>query len=109
MNAHKGEVALGDHTLVLSVNAICELEEKLGKGIDKIGEELGEGVRMRTLRAVVWAGLLEKQPDTKETDAGRIIGEVGIEAAVQAVGNAFAAAFPQGEASGKARPRKGAA
>jgi len=109
-NPHRGEVALGDHTLVFSINAICDLEDALGRSITEIGTEMETGLSMRTLRAVIWAGLQERHPGTSEKQAGDIISEVGVPAAGEAVSAAFAAAFPQAEAEGKkARPRKGAA
>lgn len=109
-NPHRGEVALGDHTLVFSINAICDLEEALGRGISEIGVEMETGLSMRTLRAVIWAGLQERHPGTTEKQAGDVISKVGVPAAGEAVSAAFAAAFPQAEATGgKARPQKGAA
>ena len=107
-NPHKGEVALGDYTLVMSINAVCELEDALGKSIDEIGAEMSGGsMRMGTLRAVVWAALQEHHPGTTMQDAGRIIGEVGMDEVGPKIGEAFQAAFPQKEgAKGKADPRK---
>src|SRR5690625_1113917 len=106
-NPHRGEVALGDHTLVFSINAICDQEDALGRSITEIGTEMETGLSMRTLRAVIWAGLQERHPGTSEKQAGDIISEVGVPADSKAVSGACRAALPQSESERKkALPRK---
>ena len=105
VNKHRGEVALGEYTLVLTYNALCDLEAELapmGVDLDSIGAEMEKrGARKMTiLRAVIWAALQEKHLGTNLQDAGRIIGEVGIPAAGAAVTKAFQESFLSGEVAG---------
>lgn len=110
-NKHRGEVALGDYTVVFSTNALCELESELapmGLDLDGIGEEMQKkGSRKLTvLRALLWAGLQEKQEGVTRKDAGRIMDEVGHEAAGAAVTRALTEAFPTKTGQSEARPQE---
>lgn len=109
-NPHRGEVALGTHTLCMSINAICELEEEIGAGINQIAADLAspETMRMSALRDVVWAALREHHPGMTKEEAGRIMAEVGVAETSARLGEAFEAAFSseQGGSDNKARPRK---
>lgn len=109
-NPARGSVAfqVGEraYTMSFSVNALCELEELLGMPVAQIaaGMEKAENVRMSTVRALVWAGLRDHHGDLQLKDAGEIATEAGIPACMEAVGKAFALAFP--EAKADANPRK---
>lgn len=92
------------YTLRLSVNALVEAETLLDKSINDIIATLD---RVGTLRAIMWAALLEKHPNTTLLDAGEIIGAVGADAAGVAIGEALKAAFPD-DLKGDARPPKAA-
>ena len=109
-NPHRGEVPFGDYTLVLSVNALCELESAFEIPIAQLFARLeGDGVSITDIRTIVWIGLKERHEELTEKDAGRIIGEVGMTAAGKAIGEAIRASFPEAEAAearGKSRPRK---
>lgn len=102
-NPHRGEVALhvGDktYTLSLSVNAICELEELLGEPVTKIAASLRdpEGVRLTTVRALVWAALRDHHEGVTMKDAGSIATEAGVPAVMAAIGECFNRAFPSAE------------
>ena len=97
-NPHRGEVAFkagdADYTLVYSTNAICELEEALGKGLNAIVADME---RLSTVRALLWAGLRARQPDTTMVKAGEIIDLCGVAAATEAIGRALNAAFQRTE------------
>lgn len=113
-NPHKGQVALNvdgkDYTLSFSINALCELEDALGESVNAIAAQMGDSskVRLKTIRTLVWAALLDHHPGTSVEEAGNIISAAGVPAAMEAIGGAFAKAFPdpkEGKANGS-RPRK---
>ncbi len=110
-NPHRGSVALqaGDtaYSLSFSINAICELEDAMGKPVAQIAEDLRDeaNVRMSTIRKVVWAALLDHH-DLDLKEAGTVATDAGLPACMEAVGKAFALTFP--EAKGKTNPRKAA-
>ncbi|MFA5897932.1 MAG: GTA-gp10 family protein [Hyphomicrobium sp.] len=104
MNPHKGEVALmaGEKTYVLrlSINAIAEIEDLMGEGIEAI---IRKTDRVGTLRAILWGALREHHSELSLFDAGDIIGEIGAPAAGEKIGEALKLAFPVPE--GDARPQ----
>lgn len=95
-NPHKSEVAfkVGDteYTLKFSTNAICELEERLDKGLNTIVSNME---RLTTVRAMLWAGLQSKHDSITLQKAGEIIDQCGMPAATEAIGRALNAAFPR--------------
>lgn len=102
-NPHKSEVAfkVGDveYTLKFSTNAICELEDRLDKGLNTIVANME---RLTTVRALLWAGLQSKHDSITLQKAGEIIDQSGMAAATEAIGKALNAAFPRpDEASAK--------
>jgi hypothetical protein len=111
-NPQRGQVSLvaGDTTYMLSfsVNALCELEEAMDMPVAKIADSLNDAgnVRMSTIRVVVWAALRDHHDAVTVKDAGRIVTEAGIPVAMEAVGKAFALAFP--EAQEPKNPRRAA-
>ncbi len=114
-NPLKGDHAIRiggrDYTLRYSVNACCELEDAAGRCIGEIVASLDDGDRMsvKLMRQVFWAGLIEHH-GVSHKEAGDLMSEAGFEAAAQAIGAAFAKAFPQAEAGdAKADPKNGAA
>lgn len=102
MSRAKGEVSLEADgkrfTLVFSVNALCELEERLGEAVSDIGSLASKGKRFSTIRTVFLCGLLDHHPDLTERDAGNIISAIGIDKADAACAEAFALAFPEAKA-----------
>lgn len=100
-NKDRGEVTLqaGDvtHTIRFTVNSLCNLEDAMGMPITKIGDDLGSAkqVKLGTLRTILKFGMVEEK--TLE-QAGDIIGEAGIAAAMTAIHQAIAQAFPAPEA-----------
>ena len=97
-NPHRGEVAFkagdADFTLVYSTNAICELEDALNRGLNAIVADIE---KLSTVRALLWAGLRTRHPDTTMAGAGEIIDKTGVAAATEAIGRALNAAFPKPE------------
>lgn len=60
-----------ERKLHYDLNALCEIEERLGlKGLQEIANQL-EKLEGRSLRCVLWAGLIHDDPDLKETEVGR--------------------------------------
>src|SRR5690606_20676187 len=111
-NPYRGSVALqvGDqaYTLSFSVNALCELEDLLEMSVAKVGAIMNdpEGVRMTTVRALVWGALRDHHSEIDLKGAGDIASTAGIPACMEAIGKAFRLAFPREEAKGTVRPRK---
>jgi hypothetical protein len=98
-NRNKGEVSLqaGDkeYTLRFSANALCELEDATGMGINGIAQQLSsvDSMRMRTVIAVVWAGLLDRHPGITKEEAGEIITEATLLKTMSVVSDAFVLTF----------------
>lgn len=94
-NPVRGEVAFkvadAEYTLKFSTNAICELEERLDKGLNVIVANME---RLSTVRALLWAGLKAKHPDITMAQAGEIIDRCGMAQATEVIGQALTAAFP---------------
>lgn len=88
--------------LILSTNSICELEDAAGLAIDEFLErfqpESKRKVRMKDLRLMFWALMLDEMPKATLKDAGALIDELrGDHNRIMA--EAVAAAFPDpGEA-----------
>lgn len=100
-NPHRGEVTLKvgdlDYKLSFSINAICELEDALDMPVAKIAERLQdqENMRMSMVRTVIWAGLRDHHEELTLKEAGMIASEAGVREAMEAIGAAFAQAFPE--------------
>lgn len=101
-NKARSEVSLqaGDETYTLryTTNALAELEDALGMPLPRVGERLQSGgVGIKEIRALLWAGLLHRYGEVGMTlqAAGDIMDKTGIEAAAEAVSEAFQLAFPQ--------------
>lgn len=94
-----------EYTLKFSTNAMCELEERLNKGLNAI---VGNMERLSTVRALLWAGLQSKHPDITMQKAGEIIDQCGMPAATAIIGKALNAAFPREDGAAKeANPKNG--
>lgn len=81
-------------TLCITLNALCRAEEVTGTSF-LAGEIAFQN--LRSMRAILWAGLLHESPDLTLLDAGNIIDEVGMEHAFNCVAEAMIGAMPQGE------------
>ncbi|WEX07370.1 GTA-gp10 family protein [Chelativorans sp. AA-79] len=112
-NPIRGEVTLqaGDEafTLSFSVNAIVELEDHLDLPVSKIANLLNdpENVRMKTVRALIWAALRDHHEHVTIIEAGKLATRVGVAGCMEKVGRAFQLAFPDAEDEEKtSRPQK---
>ncbi len=107
-NPHTGEVEVGvdGKTLKLSFssNALCELEDALDRNVNEIADAMQDPkrIRLKDLRMMFWAALLDHQPATTHDDVKAMLRTVGPSELVDMIGKAFVLAFPQakeGEAS----------
>ncbi len=97
----RGEAVMGEHRVAFDFNALCLLEEEVGP-IGAAMEKIGQG-SFKTVRALVWAGLQKHHAGTSLSAAGDIVGAVGFDVAVEAIGVAMESAFPAPSAEGKAK------
>lgn len=113
-NPLKGEIELiaGDqpYKLRFSIDAICSLEERLGKGFPAIAAELQKPQQMTLgmVRHLLHASLTEAHPDITLKEAGElIVTGGGMVIVLEKVSEAITAAFPSpAEARGTIRPPK---
>ncbi len=81
--------------LILSTNSICELEDEAGLPVDQFLEKFmpPQKPRMKDLRLMFWALMLDERPDATISDAGKLIDELrGDHDAIMT--QAILAAFP---------------
>lgn len=102
-NNVRGQIAAdfngGKINLQLHVNSICELEDAADRPITEILEEFDEGKkpRMKTVRLLFWAMMLEEKPDATLQDAGQLIQDMrGNHDEIMTA--AIVAAFPEASA-----------
>ena len=108
MALHSGGVSFDakgqSYTLRYSVDAICALEDACGgKGIVAISQVLQDATKisMTLMRKVMWAGLRDHHPSVDIKSAGDLIQAVGgLMPAVDIIGRAFQAAFPDPQKAG---------
>lgn len=106
-NPNRGEVVIRlgekDHTVCFTINSICALEGELGLNINQIATQLNDvgNLSMRVIRALIWAGLLERNPEITLSEAGAF-GGGDLQAVLGKVIEAFALAFPAAK-GGKAK------
>lgn len=107
-NPLKGEVSFtageDNFTLRFDTNALISLEDRLDAPISKIGEVLSTGISVRTLRSMLWAGLLANHKLTEE-ETGRVMDLIGLERAGELAAEALTKAMPRAEGESSARPR----
>lgn len=91
-------------TLKYDLNALILLEENLGVTIDKLGEvQMG----LRTLRTLIWAGLIHEDPELTQEQVGSWIDISNIHTIREKFIEAFRAATgPTEETPGKLRKSK---
>lgn len=94
-NDVRGEVGFSAggkaYTIKFSTNAICEAENILRKSIVQIMSEIDW---VSTRRVLLWAALQPRHPGLELTDAGEIMDALGPARSVEALTQAFNAAFP---------------
>jgi len=74
------------------LNALAEIEERLGIPLAELANVT---VSIKTIRTLLWAGLIHEDAELKETDVGAWIGPGGMSMtdAMEKVGKALAEAF----------------
>jgi len=86
--------------LAYTTNGLIAFEEETGTDVLAL---LNAGnLNLRSLRALVWAGLLEHQPGMSLAGAGQVIDACGIKPAADRAGLAVAEAFRMEPTPGKA-------
>ena len=100
-NPIRGEVPLAcgarTYTLVFDFNALCTLESALNKKANEIVQMLAGEVSGDMVRTLVWAGLQEYWPEVELRQAGRVVGEAGVQTCLDKVIESFRLAFPRPE------------
>lgn len=100
------EVGGRSFRMKIGVNAMCDIENSLGRPISSVAEDLQSGVvEMKVIRAIFAASVT---PSITTVEAGDMIDELGMEEAGQLIGPAFMEAFPAADGQ-TANPRKAAA
>lgn len=98
-NKFKGDVSFDaggrSFTMRFSANALCELEDATGMGINALLTVLADPAKMRLkmVRAVLWAGLQDHHPDVTLHQAGEIITDLSLTKAMDLAGKSFELAF----------------
>jgi len=86
-------VPFGDYKLEFNFNAMCDAEEVLGP-LPELARDRVRFEAAKTVRALLWAMLLEHHPETTLKEAGAIVEKVGLDKADAAVNAAFVKAYP---------------
>lgn len=89
----KGDVRLGDYTLRLDFNALCDAEEDF-PGIMRGELDIGSP---RKIRSLIRHALTANHPGLTDREVGDIIQEAGLENVGPAIEAAMAASFPAAE------------
>jgi hypothetical protein len=103
-NAEKGEASFEfegkSYTFVLSINALCELEDLLGQRINDTLAKLGNpnASDLRTMRAMLWAGLREHHPDVTLKQAGVMLQKMGLAGITALLNKGIERTFPRADA-----------
>lgn len=88
----KVKIGTKTYELVYKVNAVCDLEEMTGCSIT----DIFNWTEFRSLRALLWAGLITHMPTLTMVEAGDLtdayMGEVGPEEMGNTIGRAIEAA-----------------
>lgn len=111
-NRFKGEVTFEagekSYTMRFSANALCELEDAIGMGVNSVAIQLADpaSLRLKMVRAVFWAGLRDHHPEITLLQAGEIVTDLSLTKSMEMVSKAFELAFQD---NSKSRPQKPAA
>ena len=82
-----------ERSLRLDLNAIVEFEEAAGKRL----AEIGNHPTPRDIRILLWACLLDEDPDLTIRDVGRMVHPGSIQDITDAIGVAYGGAMPDPE------------
>lgn len=78
--------------LVYDLNAYAELEDRFGSVEAAMGK-LQEG-SLKTLRTVLWVGLMHEQEDLTEKEVGKLVGMAELEYITKSISEAFDRSSP---------------
>lgn len=79
-------------TLRFTLNALAEMEDKMGVPLSKMSEvEMG----IKTVRTMLWAGLIHEDEDLTEREVGNMVDFENLEYIQTKVAEAFSAAQPK--------------
>lgn len=91
-NAQKGKISITldkERTLRFTLNALAEIEDKLGVPLSKLAEvELG----VKTVRTMLWAGLIHEDEELTEKQVGNMVDFGNLEEVQTKVTEAFVVA-----------------
>lgn len=100
-NKFKGEVSFTangqDYTAKFSTNAICCLEERLGKTFEQITMSLG----YRELRAFLYFAIQQNHPGVSLEDTGDILDDLGMAKAQKIIADGLKWAMPESKGAKK--------
>lgn len=102
VNKFRGETSIEfkgkTRVLKLSVNAICDAENMLGRSIGEILLSLeGSKAKIITLRALLWAALNGGGWDCTVDKAGDVMSELGLKETGAALGEVIKVTFPDAD------------
>lgn len=107
-NKDRGEISLKvdgkTYTLCFDVNALCEVEDLLGRGIPHIMADMqsAETMRFGTVRGLLWGALQRHHPEMTVKMAGEMVSAVKLDKAMAAIGDALNASNPDEDEPGNA-------
>lgn len=101
----RGEVAIGDHKLIVDFNSVCALEEATGRKVLDLVADMQFGLGLSDIR--LWFKVLLDK-DMTLIEVGDFLGEIGIEAASEALVKGFELFFPAPKKGKKENPLKAA-
>lgn len=91
-NKERGEakVVLGgvEHTLRYDLNALVELEEKMGIPLSEMGETK---ISIKNVRSMLWAGLIHENADLTEVEVGSLVDMDNMAEVQEAITGSFGA------------------
>lgn len=102
-NPMKGEVALGEHTLAVTFNSMCSLEAATGNKVPGLLQQMQDGLGFSEVR--LWVRVLLTSPMSEE-EAGELVGSIGYEATLKALGRAMEGFFAPAAKERKPNPPK---
>lgn len=88
-NKHRGmvEVELDKkRTIRFTMNAMAELEDKLGLSLEDMGNVQ---MTIKNVRTILWAGLIHEDPDLTEEEVGNMVDMGNMEYVQEKVALAF--------------------
>jgi hypothetical protein len=86
------------YSLVLDLNALCDIEERYGS-VDKGLETMARGT-MRDTRFVLWVLMRHENDEITEREAGKLLSTQNMATVIEGITAAFSAGMPEAEPGG---------